>query len=184
VQRDVGPEQRSRATQVGVGELFLPARRIQHAVHQASVDQYESRLEQVQGEHGDLLRFAVRAGQFGLAAIVNGDVGGVPLLDDLEPFVDLAAQVGVGEVVGDERRTDRAAEFFDRGQGWVLGAFGGGATQDLLGLGGAQLQRPRVFDHLVVLLGDQVPVDRPGEYRLQPPGRPHQVAARWQDGAA
>lgn len=38
----------------------------------------------------------------------------------------------------------------------------GEAAQDLLGLGGAQTQGGRVLHQLVVLLGDQVPVDCPG----------------------
>ena len=55
----------------------------------------------MQGQHRDLLGLAVRAGQLALPAVVDGDVHAVPLFDDLEPFVDLAAQVGVGQVVGD-----------------------------------------------------------------------------------
>lgn len=37
-----------------------------------------------------------------------------------------------------------------------LGALVVEAADDLLGLGGAELQRASLFDHLVVLLGDQV----------------------------
>ena len=75
--------------------------------------------------------------------------------------MDLPAQLGVGEVVADEDGAHRPAELFDRPVGGVLGAAAGEAAQDLLGLGGAQPQRGGVLDHLVVLLGDQVPVDRP-----------------------
>jgi len=46
----------------------------------------------------------------------------------------------------------------------VLRPLAGESAQDLLGLGGTELQRPRALDHLVVLLGDQIPVDRPGEH--------------------
>jgi hypothetical protein len=62
----------------------------------------------VKGEHGDLPRLAVGAGQLGLPAVVDRDVGGVALPDDLEPFVDLAAQVGIGEV-GEENRGPETA---------------------------------------------------------------------------
>ncbi|MDG4789201.1 tetratricopeptide repeat protein [Micromonospora sp. WMMD1102] len=78
-------------------------------------------LQQVQGEHGDLLGLAVGAGQLGLAAVVDGQVRRLPLLDDLQPFVDLAAQGRVGEVVGDERRPHRPTQFLDRGE---VGCFG------------------------------------------------------------
>ena len=65
----------------------------------------------------------------------------------------------------------------------VLRAAGVEPAQDLLALGGAKLQRPRVLDHLVVLLGDQVPVDRPGQHRLQP-GRVRAVRRPVQPGGA
>jgi hypothetical protein len=45
----------------------------------------------VQRQHGDLLVFAVGAGQLGLAAVMDGYVRAVPLLDDLQPFVDFPA---------------------------------------------------------------------------------------------
>jgi hypothetical protein len=38
------------------------------------------------------------------------------------------------------------------------------AAQDIF-VGGAQLQRSRILDHLVVLLRDQFPVDRPRQDR-------------------
>ena len=39
------------------------------------------------------------------------------------------------------------------------------AAQDVFGVGGAQFQRSRILDHLVVLLRDQLPVDRPRQDR-------------------
>ena len=39
----------------------------------------------------------------------------------------------------------------------------GEPAQDLVSLCGAQPQRGRVSDHVVVLLGDQFPADRPGQ---------------------
>lgn len=56
-------------------------------------------------------------------------------------------------------RDDASGQLLDGQQRRVLGAAGVvEAAQDLLGLGGAQLQRSRVLDHLVGLLGDQVPI--------------------------
>ena len=60
-----------------------------------------------------------------------------------------------------------AAEFLDRLVGGVLGAAAAESGQDLLGFGGAQLQRPGVLDHLVVLLADEVPADGPRQDRFQ-----------------
>lgn len=39
-----------------------------------------------------------------------------------------------------------------------------GPAQDLLGLRGAQPQSGGVLDHLVVLLGDELPANRPGQH--------------------
>src|SRR5579885_3493185 len=41
------------------------------------------------------------------------------------------------------------------------------AAQDRLGLCRPQPQRSRILDHLVVLLGDEVPVDGPRENKLE-----------------
>jgi hypothetical protein len=50
-------------------------------------------------EHGDLSVLAVVAGDHALAAVVDLVVGGVPVLDDLQAGVDLAAQLRIGQVV-------------------------------------------------------------------------------------
>jgi hypothetical protein len=59
-------------------------------------------LEEVQGEHRDVLLFAVRSGEVLVLAIEELAVGAVPGLDDLEAFVNFAAQPGIGEVLADE----------------------------------------------------------------------------------
>jgi len=54
----------------------------------------------------------------------------------------------------------------------VLGPAAGEAAQHLVRLGGLQAQRRRVLDHLVVVAGDQVPVDglaRQHVLQLRPP---------------
>jgi hypothetical protein len=56
-------------------------------------------LQEVEREHGDLGVLAVVAGEDPLAAVVDLVVGGVPVLDDLQAGVDLAAELRVGEVV-------------------------------------------------------------------------------------
>lgn len=66
--------------------------------------------------------------------------------------MDLAAQLGVGEVAAGEDGVHRPAEFFQGGVGGVLGAAAGEPAQHLLGLRRAQPERGGVADHLVVLL--------------------------------
>jgi len=83
-------------------------------------------------------------------------------------FVDLAPQLGLGEVVSDEDRADGAAELFERLIGGVLRAAAGEPPEHLLGLGCAEPQGGGVFDELVVLLGDQLPANRAGQDLLDP----------------
>ena len=45
---------------------------------------------------------AVVAGEDALAAVVDLVVGGVPVLDDLQAGVDLAAELRIGDVVAGE----------------------------------------------------------------------------------
>jgi hypothetical protein len=43
----------------------------------------------------------------------------------------------------------------------------GESAQNVLGLRGSQLQGGRVLDHGVIVLGDQIPIDGPGENRRE-----------------
>jgi hypothetical protein len=83
--------------------------------------------------------------------------------EDLEAFVDLEPELGLGEVVGDEDRADRAAQLFERLVGGMLRSAAGEPPEDLLGLGCAEPQGGGVFDELVVLPGDQLRADRAGQ---------------------
>ena len=144
-------------------ELLRPRRFGQDLLQQQGVDVHERGLEQVQREHRRLGVLLVRAGQGAVLAVVEHGVRAVPVLHDLEAAVDLPAQVGAGEVVAGEDGAHGAAEFFEGLVGGVLGAAAGEAPQHLLGLRGAQPQGGGVLDHLVVLLRDQLPADRPGQ---------------------
>src|SRR5258708_11900338 len=89
-------------------------------------------------EHGDLGVLAVVPGNDALAAVVDLVVGGVPVLDDLQAGVDLAAELRVGEVVAGEDWSHGPAEIFQGEVDGVLGAATlGEAAQLLVGLGGS-----------------------------------------------
>ena len=84
-----------------------------------------------------------------------------------------SAQLRVGEVVAGEDGPHGPAEFLQGEVDRVLGAAAlGEAAQHLVGLGGPQPQRGGVLDHLVVVAGDQVPVDGPLLEDLLQPGPP------------
>lgn len=94
----------------------------------------QSGLQQVQGQHRDLLALPVGAGQVPVLAVEQVVVGGVPVLHHLQALVDLPPQLRVGQVVADERRPRRPAKLFDRPVGRVFRAAAGEASQHLVGL--------------------------------------------------
>jgi len=96
---------------------------------------------------------------------VDDAVGPVPRLDDVEALVDLALQAAVAQVAGHEDGALGAADLDHGLVGGVDGVGAGEPAQDGLGGGGAGPDRGGVLDHLVVLLGDDVPADRAGQRR-------------------
>ncbi len=161
VRVDVGPEQGGQAAPVLVAQSRCPGGLGQDLLHQQGVDVHERGLQQMQREHAGLGVFLVRATQRAVLAVVQDGVRRVPVFYDLQSAVDLAAKAGAGEVVAGEDGAHGAAEFFERLVGGVFGAAAGEAPQYLLRLRCPETQRGGVLDHLVVLLLDQLPADRP-----------------------
>ena len=93
-------------------------------------------------------------------------VGAVPLLDHVEPFIDLAAQRLAVKISAEEDRLDCLAEFGKCLLSRVLHVGTGEPAQDRFRLRRAEAECRRVFDHLVVLLADQFPVDRLRQHQL------------------
>ena len=67
---------------------------------------HERRLEEVEveAEHCCLLIVVAVGRAVAVFAVVDESVRGVPVLDDVETFVDLAAELEGGEVVAHESR--------------------------------------------------------------------------------
>ena len=70
----------------------------------------------MQGEHADFVIFAAIADHFAATGEEDKIVGAIPLLDDVEALIDLAAQVFAVKVPAEEDGFDRLAEF---GEGLV-----------------------------------------------------------------
>jgi hypothetical protein len=85
------------------------------------------------------------------------------LFDDVQTLVDLTAECRAVKVLAQEDGLDRPAEFREGLVGWMLNVAPDKAAQDRFGLGGAEPDGRGVFDHLVVLLANQFPVDRLGQ---------------------
>jgi hypothetical protein len=89
-----------RATSNGTltpDRFYLVVALLKHASHAARASPQSRRkfhqrdLQQVQRQHGAPPGFPIRSGQFGVLAVEDRPVGGVPLFDDLQTFVDPAA---------------------------------------------------------------------------------------------
>jgi hypothetical protein len=81
--------------------------------------------------------------------------------------MDFAAKRFIVKIATKEDCFDGLAQFRERFAGRVPNIVAGKAAQDRFGFGGAKAQCRSVFGHLVVLLTNQSPVDRPGQHQLQ-----------------
>lgn len=139
----------------------------QHGLDHQGVDVDHAVLDQMEREHADLVVLTTVAHHLAAAGEEDEIGRAVPLLDDIESLVDLAPQ-GLGvQVAAQKDGLDGLSKLGQCLVGRVLHVLPGKASQDRLGLGGPQAQCRRVFDHLVVLLPDQLPVDRSGQNQLK-----------------
>jgi hypothetical protein len=89
----------------------------------------------MQGEHADLVILTAVAHHLTAAGKEDEVVGAVPLLDDVQAFVDLAAEGFAVKVPAEEDGLDRSAELREGLVGWMLNVAPDEAAQDRLGLG-------------------------------------------------
>ena len=82
-------------------------------------------LNQVQREHADLVVLAAIAGHLTAPGEEHEVCGAVPLLDDVQPLVDLAAQRFQTQVSAQNYGLDRLAELGERLVGRVLDVLSG-----------------------------------------------------------
>ena len=106
---DVAPDQGVEGSEVDRAELDRGGGVVEHVLDHEGVDVDEHGLQQVQAEHREFLLVTAVGGE--LAAFPEEDepVGGVPVLGDVESFVDLAAELFAGEVVAQKDRAQRFA---------------------------------------------------------------------------
>jgi hypothetical protein len=121
----------------------------------------------VQGEHADFMILTTIADHFASAGEENEVVGAVPLLDHVQALVDFVAEAFTVKVSAEEDGFDRPAEFGEGLVGRMLNVTLNEAAQDRFRFGRAETDGRHVFDHLVVLLTDQFPIDRLRQNELQ-----------------
>ena len=86
------PDQRREGAEIAGAKLSRPLRLRQGLLEHEGVDVDRAVLEQMQRQHADLVVLAAVARELAMAGEENKIVGTVPLLNDVQTFVDLATQ--------------------------------------------------------------------------------------------
>ena len=119
----MAPDQRRQGRVVAWRHGLLPARARQDLLDHEGVDVDHAVLNQVQREHADLVVLAAIAGHLTAPGEEHEVCGAVPLLDDVQPLVDLAAQRFRTQVSAQKYGFGRLAELGERLVGGVIARF-------------------------------------------------------------
>src|SRR4051812_28465936 len=92
VEVHVLPDQRRQRVQVSGVQSAGPVRASENLLEHEGADEDHAVLEQVQAEHAQLLVLALVARELAAAGEEHEVIGAVPVLDDVEPIVNLAPQ--------------------------------------------------------------------------------------------
>jgi hypothetical protein len=95
-------------------------------------------LEEMQGEDRQFLVFPPIRGDIPAFAKEDEIIGAVPILHHIEPFVNLAAEFAESEIAAEKDGPARFAQFQEGGVGGMLDIVPRKATQNRVGLGGAE----------------------------------------------
>jgi hypothetical protein len=156
------PDQRGQGAEISRGEFAWPVRLGQNLLQHEGVDVHHAVLEKMQVEHADLVILSAVADHFAATGEENEVIGAVPLLDDVQTFVDLPAECLAVKVLAQEDGLHGPAKLREGLVGRMLNVAPHEAAQDRFGLGCAKTDGRHVFDQLVVLLANEFPVDRLG----------------------
>ena len=98
---------------------------------------------------------------------MNEAVGAVPVLHHVQPLLDFTPQRFGAQVATEKDRFTCLAQFRQGFVGRMLNVVLGEAAQDRFGIGGSQPKGGCVLDHFIVLLTNQIPINRAGQCGLQ-----------------
>ena len=104
------PDQRRQGGIVAWSEPALPVRQCQYFLDHQRIDVDHAVLDQVQREHADLVILAAVARHFTPAGKEHEVGRAVPLLDHVQPLVDLTTQHFVMQVAAQEDGLDCLAQ--------------------------------------------------------------------------
>lgn len=94
-------------------------------------------------------------------AIEDKPVRTVPVFDDVQSLVNLTAKCLGMEILAQEDRFHRLAEFTQRLVGGMLRSGLAEPAQDRFRVGGTQAEGCRILDDLIILLANDVPINAP-----------------------
>src|SRR5712692_4487662 len=92
VRIDVSVKERREGAEIFRRQALLPARLTQDPLDHQRVDIDQGTLQEMQRQHRQLLVFPLIGGKFSSFAKENKIVGAVPVLDDVQPFMDFPPQ--------------------------------------------------------------------------------------------
>lgn len=94
-------------------------------------------------------------------------IGRVPILDDVQSFVDLLAQRLGLQILAEKDRLHGFAQFQQCLIGGMLEITARESAENRLGIRRSQAQGGRIFDDLIVLLANEIPIDSSGQHGVQ-----------------
>src|SRR5260221_10872992 len=90
----------------------------------------------------------------------NKTIHTVPLLDDVERFLDLLSELLIAEIFAKEEGLNHPSELTECLIGWVLQITAREPLENRICISRSDAQSCSIFDHLVILLANQLPIDR------------------------
>src|SRR5947209_20568175 len=84
----------------------------------------------------------------------------VPLLDDVERFLDFLPEPSIAEILAQEEGFDDPSELTECLVRRMLHITARKPPQNRIRISGSDAHRCGILDHLIVLLADQLPIDR------------------------
>src|SRR6266852_2105778 len=84
----------------------------------------------------------------------------VPLLDDVERFLDFLPELSIAEILAQEEGLDHPSKLSECPVCRMLHITARKPPQDRIRISGSDAQSGGILDHLIILLADQFPIER------------------------
>lgn len=116
-------------------------------------------------QNGDCLCIDIIGGNIALFAVKDEAIGTVPVLDDIQALKDFTPHFDVMQIATQKDGFDSPSEFGEGFVGGMMKVVAREALEDGFSLGCSKPKRGRIFDHLIILLANEFPIDNGLENR-------------------